>query len=73
MKFNLTPNWKELERETEYLCNWHEWFAWFPIWVNWKIIWLEKVKRKKLLGHDEHGNKRPKWDLYLYEEIKRSM
>lgn len=34
---------------------WHNWFAWFPVRVSKKIIWLERIQRKGVMnswGHD---------------------
>lgn len=36
---------------------WHEWFAWYPIWVSTgeckeTRIWLERVQRKYTMTYD---------------------
>jgi hypothetical protein len=28
------------------LCDWHPWFAWYPVEVGNEIVWLESVERK---------------------------
>ena len=33
------------KRETK-LKEWHKWFAWFPVNVRGKRVWMEKVWRK---------------------------
>lgn len=26
---------------------WHDWFAWYPVWVDYQKIWLETIQRKR--------------------------
>ncbi len=28
------------------LSQWHNWFAWYPIWENGTVYWLETIERK---------------------------
>jgi len=37
-------------------CNWHDWFAWFPVRISEdEIAWLETVERKAdWIGTDIH-------------------
>jgi hypothetical protein len=38
MKFKL-KTWAEIEA-------WHSWFAWYPIQIKGKLVWLEWVERR---------------------------
>lgn len=43
------------EKEVDIYWEWHNWFAWYPIWVNTghrKGIWIfwEKVQRKRSMN-----------------------
>lgn len=55
MKFNcgLTPAEKSFlryeaeQKRIEYMINWHDWFAWYPVRVGSRDCrWLETVQRK---------------------------
>lgn len=48
MKFNCGLTDEEIkEKLSPTLCNWHKWFAWFPVRVgHMDCRWLEYVERK---------------------------
>lgn len=48
MRFNCGETEKEARRSVEpYYCNWHDWFAWYPVRVGYKDCrWLEVIERK---------------------------
>lgn len=33
------------QTKQQYLTNWHEWFAWYPVRVGEYVYWLERVQR----------------------------
>lgn len=47
MIFNILSKYERKRIRREYLENWHDWFAWYPIRMNAiQVVWLETVKRK---------------------------
>lgn len=44
--------WNYIDREQRYIdrkhakCTWRPWFAWYPVVVDDKVIWLETLMRK---------------------------
>lgn len=44
MRFDCGPTWQERK---EKLCDWHSWYAWYPVRVGPRECrWLERVERK---------------------------
>ena len=53
--------WRKIEIEP-----WHEWFAWRPVKVNNKRIWMEKIYRR---GIWHYGGDNGKWMSWEYGTI----
>lgn len=54
MKLNCgRPKYQRRGEAVKYLCNWHRWFAWFPVRVGTNDCrWLEYVERKAGCVHE---------------------
>lgn len=59
MKFNISK-WQKF---WAYDFGWHKWFAWCPVIVEDKLVWLETVERIYQCFYDSH------W--YEYRLIKK--
>ena len=63
MKFDC-----RLSAKTMQLHRWHTWFAWYPVRVGSRCIWLERVWRKGFLRRDWEGGKFWTWDYTIIEQ-----
>ena len=47
MIFNILSKSEKKRLRREYLENWHDWFAWYPVRMNAvQVAWLEIISRK---------------------------
>jgi len=67
MKDNYILYWKN--NDSKYIdpkCEWHKWFAWYPIECNGYTIWLEYIMRKRYYCEEYP------WEYYYnYKFIKK--
>lgn len=45
MKWRYETMTEKLKR----LSQWHEWFAWYPVFQQGQVIWLEKIRRRAIV------------------------
>lgn len=45
--------WKEYKARLSRYC---EWFAWYPVSIDGRIYWLEKVLRRYKFSHSSNGD-----------------
>ena len=45
MKWQYETMTEKLKR----LSQWHEWFAWYPVFHQGQVIWLEKIRRRAIV------------------------
>lgn len=55
---------KNVARKTE-VGPWKSWFAWRPVTIKSKRVWMKKVYRRKINTYVDHDN----WARYEYGDI----
>lgn len=45
--------WNYVDPEVE-MQKWHKWFAWYPVIIDDKKVWLETVERRARSGLSHH-------------------
>lgn len=47
------------------VCPWEEWFAWYPVAIHNKRVWLKKVYRRKITYYVDMEE----WSTYAYSTV----
>jgi hypothetical protein len=47
----------EMNERMTAISSWYEWFAWYPVTVEGKRAWLEKVYRRDCARHTPAGSR----------------
>ena len=56
--------------KVERLSEWHDWFAWYPVWWDGGFAWLSTIQRRLIIkwNCDKHDNNNTYYCSCLYME-----
>ena len=46
---------------------WHRWWAWYPVYIDGTVWWLENIERRRVIAEWEF--RPPCREIYLAEEL----